>query len=62
MPAIKAAFASNDNPAVQPAISFDWKSLLSDRRMYSFATHFLLQKKSITMGASERGHSSLTAI
>eukprot|EP00986_Skeletonema_menzelii_P015346 scaffold11548_cov97-Skeletonema_menzelii.AAC.2 len=44
MPAIKAAFASKDNPAAQPAITFDWKSLVSDRSMYSFATHYLLQK------------------
>ncbi|KAK1732317.1 D-amino acid dehydrogenase [Skeletonema marinoi] len=44
-PAIKSVFAFNNNQADdRPAITFDWKSLMSDRSMYSFATHYLLQK------------------
>eukprot|EP00573_Skeletonema_grethae_P004513 CAMPEP_0201698506 /NCGR_PEP_ID=MMETSP0578-20130828/19583_1 /ASSEMBLY_ACC=CAM_ASM_000663 /TAXON_ID=267565 /ORGANISM="Skeletonema grethea, Strain CCMP 1804" /LENGTH=467 /DNA_ID=CAMNT_0048185067 /DNA_START=61 /DNA_END=1464 /DNA_ORIENTATION=- len=44
MPAVKSVFATNDSPSAPLAITFDWKSLISDRSMYSFATHYLLQK------------------
>ncbi|KAL7429734.1 hypothetical protein ACHAXM_001863 [Skeletonema potamos] len=47
MPAIKSIFAMNSNTTQQadrPAITFDWKALMSDKSMYSFATHYVLQK------------------
>lgn len=50
LPAIKSVFASknntntNNNNNQAAAITFDWKSFLSDRNIYSFGMHYALQK------------------
>lgn len=42
-PGLKS-YLSSDESIKPPSISFDWPSLIMDRNMWSFGTHFLLQK------------------
>jgi hypothetical protein len=45
LPGIKSLFAiNNNNSGDRPTITFDWQALLTDRNIYSFAKHYLLQK------------------
>jgi hypothetical protein len=44
LPGIKSLFAIEKNSGGRPTITFDWQALLTDRNIYSFAKHYLLQK------------------
>lgn len=44
LPGIKSLFSSPGNGDSRPSITFEWQSLVTDKAMYSFGTHFLLQK------------------
>lgn len=43
-PAIRGAFGRRPAAAGMPSVSFDWPTLVKDRRFWSFAAHFMLQK------------------